>query len=387
MDSGAGGDDGEGTLRGGGESNWVGNEGLDEGFFGYENYEADGDTRFAFGTSNPSPSIGHTSATPLFSPSAPSPDSLNPNLKLNVNLSLYGPPLASGGGELRIYNILALAVLESKQKFDLDAAINFFRNAVYVPEQFPALRVEVEGPLTKTLYTISLFEGGRVQSTGGCMPREAGLCMKQIGRRLAQKMGAEVTFRNFEIHNLLGVVDLKCRIDLQKLKALGPGHIDYEPSKFPALRISLPVSRGVGDATGGDFDLPDASAIDPLAAHFGADASSTTTASAAAAPNRGGGAGGGSAGGGSVQASASSLAGTSLTGTASSIATNRSVGLGSQAKRRAEARLAQKEKKRKVETITASIFGNGKINFIGGKSVKSIISILNDLRPFIEACT
>lgn len=268
------------------------------------------------------------------------------NLDLSASLpgsefgnQLYGPPGGaapppipnflsdhSSSGELRIYNVLALAVLECDRKFELDEAIKHFVNASYTPEQFPALRVEVRGPLTQTLYTISLFDGGRIQSTGGCMPKEAGVCMKQVARRIRQKLDIDIKFKNFEIHNLLGVVDLACDISLAKLYSLAPGQKDFEPTKFPALRISIPVPQSV-----------------PAAA-----AQSEGPAGAAAAHSR---------------------------------------FKGANTRKREAARIAQQEKKRKVETITASIFANGKINFIGGKSVRSIVAVLNELRPFIEACT
>lgn len=75
------------------------------------------------------------------------------------------------------------------------------------------------------------------------MPREAGMCMKQVAKRLAKCMGIKVKFRNFEVHNLLAVVDLGHPVDLWKLYSLAPGVKEYEPSKFPALRVTIPVPQ------------------------------------------------------------------------------------------------------------------------------------------------
>lgn len=228
-------------------------------------------------------------------------------------------------GELRIHNVLALAVLQSSRKIELDEAVKLFKNAIYNPEFFPALRIEIKGPITQSVYTISYYDSGRIQSAGGCMPREAGLCMKQVARRLRSRLGVTIKFKNFEIHNLLAVLDMGCCIDLHKLYSLAPGQKGFEPSRFPALRVSLPVRQPESEQSVQD----DANRSGPQSE-----------------PPRAG----------SVQ------------------------------ERRAAARTVQKSK-RKVETVTASIFSNGKINFVGGKSVKSIVTIIDDLRPFIEACT
>lgn len=168
------------------------------------------------------------------------------------------------------------------------------------------------------------------------MPREAGMCMKQVARRLRDRLGVSIKFKKFEVHNLLGVIDVGCEISLPKLYSLVPGQKDFEPTKFPALRVCIPVPQVIKSEA------------------------------------------------------ASSVSHEQSEKASSAVAT----------RKREAARLTQKEKKRKVETITASVFANGKINFVGGKyvlvtihqstchrSVRSIVAVLNELRPFIEACT
>lgn len=135
------------------------------------------------------------------------------------------------------------------------------------------------------------------------MPREAGICMKKVARRIRSRLGVRIKFTNFEVHNLLAVIDLGCEINLPKLFALGPGQKDYEPEKFPALRVSMPVPPLLESQ---------ARSRDPV------------------------------------------------------LASNRMIGGNSMIQKREAARLLQ-EKKKKVEAVTASIFSNGKINFVGGK--------------------
>ncbi|EZG88187.1 putative transcription factor TFIID, protein TBP [Gregarina niphandrodes] len=226
--------------------------------------------------------------------------------------------------DLRIHNVLALAVLESDEKINLDEAVKLFINASYVPEIFPAVRIEVRGQITGAMYTISLFDGGRIQSAGGCMPREAGLCMKRVARRLRKGLNIRVKFRSFEIHNLLGVVDICKRIDLNKMYQVAPGTTDYEPSKFPALRVSVPVPERVRERKRQQE-------LEPMM---------------------------------NSQAPEDTLR-----------------------RKREAARIITGSKKKKVETITASIFTNGKINFVGGKSVESIVAVLEELKPYIDACS
>eukprot|EP01053_Blabericola_migrator_P007734 Blabericola_migrator_1__7733@NODE_394_length_8993_cov_144_363433_g314_i0_p3_GENE_NODE_394_length_8993_cov_144_363433_g314_i0NODE_394_length_8993_cov_144_363433_g314_i0_p3_ORF_typecomplete_len273_score46_29TBP/PF00352_21/2e06TBP/PF00352_21/9_6e16_NODE_394_length_8993_cov_144_363433_g314_i010631881 len=218
-------------------------------------------------------------------------------------------------GELRIHNVLALAYIKCERALSLDELTPLFINSYYNTKGFPALRIEVKGPLTGTCYTISLFDGGRIQSAGGCMPREAGICMKKVIRRIMQRLNVKIEFSKFEVHNLLGVVDLGMEINLPKLHSLAPGTKDYEPEKFPALRVSLPVPKLPQD----DKAQPTPSKTDTIQV------------------------------------------------------------------KKAAAKITQERKKKKVESITASIFSNGKINFVGGKSVKSIVMIIDELRPFIEA--
>eukprot|EP01057_Protomagalhaensia_wolfi_P001490 Protomagalhaensia_wolfi_Nauph_80__1489@NODE_18_length_4932_cov_64_724709_g14_i0_p4_GENE_NODE_18_length_4932_cov_64_724709_g14_i0NODE_18_length_4932_cov_64_724709_g14_i0_p4_ORF_typecomplete_len243_score44_76TBP/PF00352_21/7_3e07TBP/PF00352_21/2e12_NODE_18_length_4932_cov_64_724709_g14_i011621890 len=209
----------------------------------------------------------------------------------------YLTPSPRADGELRIHNVLALAYMKCERALSLDELTPLFVNSYYNTKGFPALRIEVKGPLTGTCYTISLFDGGRIQSAGGCMPREAGICMKKVIRRIIQRLNVKIEFSKFEVHNLLGVVDLGVEINLPKLHSLAPGTKDYEPDKFPALRVSMPVPKSCSD----DKATSAPPKTDTLAV------------------------------------------------------------------KKAAAKIMQDRKKKKVETITASIFSNGKINFVGGK--------------------
>eukprot|EP01054_Gregarina_sp_Poly1_P004697 Gregarina_sp_Poly_1__4696@NODE_2509_length_2045_cov_200_134479_g1594_i0_p2_GENE_NODE_2509_length_2045_cov_200_134479_g1594_i0NODE_2509_length_2045_cov_200_134479_g1594_i0_p2_ORF_typecomplete_len284_score37_76TBP/PF00352_21/2_6e05TBP/PF00352_21/7_1e16HAP/PF03866_13/1_1e03HAP/PF03866_13/0_26_NODE_2509_length_2045_cov_200_134479_g1594_i010871938 len=243
----------------------------------------------------------------------------NPNDPIDPRLLQFYPASSSqrADGELRIHNVLALAYMECERTVSLDELTPLFVNSYFNTKGFPALRIEVKGPLTGTCYTISLFDGGRIQSAGGCMPREAGICMKKVIRRIVQRLHIKIKFSRFEVHNLLGVVDLGMEINLTKLHGLAPGSKDYEPEKFPALRVSMPVPQG---------------SLDELA---------------------------------KPQAQ---------------INKNDTIKT-----KKAAAKITQDRRKKKVETITASIFSNGKINFVGGKSVQSIVAVIDELRPFIEA--
>ena len=190
--------------------------------------------------------------------------------------------------------------------------VKFFINATYVPELFPALRIEIVGKISGATYTISLFDSGRIQSTGGVMPREAGIAMKSVIKRLRNSLSIDIKFKNFQVHNMLCIANMCGRIDLAKLKSISTFASDYQPSKFPALRICVPI----------------------------------------------------------------------LAESTESYSQNNS-----KDKESDNDFLYPRKKKRKIksEQITASIFSNGKISFVGGKSLKSVQYAIKQIRPLLDA--
>eukprot|EP01069_Polyplicarium_translucidae_P004493 Polyplicarium_translucidae@DN2592_c1_g1_i1.p2 len=102
--------------------------------------------------------------------------------------------------------------------------------------------------MSGSTYTVSLFESGKMQSTGGCWPEEARASMKKIAKRLKYQMGyTNIRFHSFEVQNLLAVIDNRQLVNLHQLCKVYPGS-DYEPERFPAVRLRIPISKEVSAA-------------------------------------------------------------------------------------------------------------------------------------------
>eukprot|EP01070_Trichotokara_eunicae_P009706 Trichotokara_eunicae@DN615_c0_g1_i2.p1 len=116
-----------------------------------------------------------------------------------------------------------------------------FGNSYYNPEEFPATRIDIRAR-SGSVYTISVFESGKIQSTGGCWPEEAKISMKKVAKKMISKLDyKKVKFRNFEVQNILAVIDIGFPISLHQLCRVYPT-VDYEPERFPAVRVRVPMA-------------------------------------------------------------------------------------------------------------------------------------------------
>lgn len=247
---------------------------------------------------------------------------------------------------LTVHNVLASGSLACNERLDLDKCCMVLGNSYYSPAEFPALRVDVRGERS-ALFTISLFESGRIQSTGGCRPIEAKKAMIKIGRRLRQKLGYAITFQNFEIQNILAVYDAGFPVSLPHFSASFHGHVYYEPDRFPAARVRIPVPartqlKKEGDEMKKEEDQTEQRVSAKLRKLMIGDASPASEVSG---------------GVGSYM----------ITATARRPVTTRQ----------------RQEKMPKEETVTANVFSTGKITFTGAKSIASLNYALTKLKPVI----
>eukprot|EP00917_Polyrhabdina_sp_WS-2016_P012259 GHVP01026983.1.p1 GENE.GHVP01026983.1~~GHVP01026983.1.p1 ORF type:complete len:254 (-),score=46.52 GHVP01026983.1:648-1352(-) len=139
---------------------------------------------------------------------------------------------------LTIHNVLAAANM-GDVKLDMDKVSQILGNSYWQPSEFPSVRVDVK--LNGNAYTISIFETGKMQSTGGCRPEESKRSMMKISKKLRNNFpDLPIKFRDFQVQNILAVINLGHKISLSKLEKVYIDS-DYEPQRFPALRARIPV--------------------------------------------------------------------------------------------------------------------------------------------------
>eukprot|EP00917_Polyrhabdina_sp_WS-2016_P012286 GHVP01027017.1.p1 GENE.GHVP01027017.1~~GHVP01027017.1.p1 ORF type:complete len:189 (-),score=35.87 GHVP01027017.1:897-1406(-) len=117
---------------------------------------------------------------------------------------------------LTIHNVLAAANM-GDVKLDMDKVSQILGNSYWQPSEFPSVRVDVK--LNGNAYTISIFETGKMQSTGGCRPEESKRSMMKISKKLRNNFpDLPIKFRDFQVQNILAVINLGHKISLSKLE-------------------------------------------------------------------------------------------------------------------------------------------------------------------------
>eukprot|EP00922_Rhytidocystis_sp_ex-Travisia-forbesii_P030688 GHVS01045303.1.p1 GENE.GHVS01045303.1~~GHVS01045303.1.p1 ORF type:complete len:232 (+),score=25.70 GHVS01045303.1:69-764(+) len=155
-------------------------------------------------------------------------------------------PNSSGGstnsgekrGQLVVHNVLMSSQVSCP--LDLDVCCCHFGNAVYNPEDFRCLRVDVRST-SGELISISIFSNGKMQATGGRTIASTRRSLKKVAKRLkSSPLNYPVAFKKPEVSNMLAVFDLGYSINLVLLSR-GCRGTDYEPERFPGARIKIPI--------------------------------------------------------------------------------------------------------------------------------------------------
>lgn len=107
-------------------------------------------------------------------------------------------------------------------------------NAEYNPKRFSAVIMRIREPRTTAL----IFASGRLVCTGAKTEADSRLACRKYGR-IIQKLGFQVTFKGWKIHNIVGSVDVRFPISLECLEAAHKQFASYEPELFPGLIYRL----------------------------------------------------------------------------------------------------------------------------------------------------
>ena len=104
------------------------------------------------------------------------------------------------------------------------------RNAEYNPRRFAAVVIRLRSPKTTAL----VFESGKMVVTGAKTEEESHKAARKYARMI-QMLKYPVSFSNFVIQNIVGSVDVKFAIDLEKISTQHSQFCSYEPEVFPGL--------------------------------------------------------------------------------------------------------------------------------------------------------
>jgi len=115
-------------------------------------------------------------------------------------------------------------------KLDLKQIVLQARNAEYNPKRFAAVIIRLRDPKTTAL----IFASGKMVCTGA-KSEEASMTAARKYARMIQKMGFNVTFKDFKIQNIVGSCDVKFPIKLDTLVKEHQSFCSYEPELFPGL--------------------------------------------------------------------------------------------------------------------------------------------------------
>lgn len=129
----------------------------------------------------------------------------------------------------KLQNIVATVDLDCG-KLDLKKIAMHARNAEYNPKRFAAVIMRIREPRTTAL----IFSSGKMVCTGAKSEKESRLAARKYAR-VIQKLGFPSKFKDFKIQNMVGSVDVKFPIRLEKLVLSHAQFSSYEPELFPGL--------------------------------------------------------------------------------------------------------------------------------------------------------
>ena len=112
------------------------------------------------------------------------------------------------------------------------------KNAEYNPRRFSAVIMKIKEPKTTAL----IFSNGRIVCLGAKTEEDSKKACKNFGK-IIKSLGYPAIFKEFKIENIVGSLDIKFNISLNKLyfhiiKNFNSGlrrYVVYEPEVFPGL--------------------------------------------------------------------------------------------------------------------------------------------------------
>lgn len=114
------------------------------------------------------------------------------------------------------------------------------RNSEYNPARFCGVVMRLREPKATAL----IFSSGKIVVTGTKHETSALLATRKFVR-IIQKLGFQVRFMNFQIHNMVSTCDLRFPIRLENLNQVHGQFSSYEPELFPALIYRMVKPRVV----------------------------------------------------------------------------------------------------------------------------------------------
>ncbi|TPP55180.1 TBP factor [Fasciola gigantica] len=162
-------------------------------------------------------------------------DETKPTVELKLALTRPVAPDSEETTELMygmrkplIYNVISTANLECQ--IELRKLVLHVRSAEYNPKRFPGAVVRLREPRATCL----VFSNGKLVCTGARSEAEAHLASRKCAR-IIQKIGFLARFTNFKVQNMVGLVDLRFPIRLERLTLANEQMTQYEPEIFPGL--------------------------------------------------------------------------------------------------------------------------------------------------------
>lgn len=180
------------------------------------------------------------SATPILSQTLSQPPLNSPQKGLNVKTEGAAPPQESMTAQVpsslnfdvgptpTVQNVVCTVNLGCQ--LDLQR-VNFrTRNSEYNPKRFCGVVMRLMNPRSTAL----IFSSGKIVVTGVRHEQNAVLACRKYARIL-QKIGFQVKFLDFKIHNMIATCDLRFPLRLENLHQIHGQFSSYEPELFPAL--------------------------------------------------------------------------------------------------------------------------------------------------------
>lgn len=131
-----------------------------------------------------------------------------------------------------------IATVNLGVKLDLRDIALRARNCEYNPKRFTGSIMRIREPKTTALF----FSTGKMVVTGAKSEEWAKKAARKFAR-IIQKLGYNVTFKEFKIQNIVAVCDAKFPIRLEGLALAHRSFASYEPELFPGLiyRMMTPI--------------------------------------------------------------------------------------------------------------------------------------------------
>jgi len=137
-----------------------------------------------------------------------------------------------------IQNVVSVVNLQCK--LDLRKIATNTRNAEYNPKRFAAVILRIREPRTTSL----VFASGKLVCTGAKSEDDSKLAARKYAR-IIQKLGFEVKFHGYKVHNIVGSVDVRFPIRLEAFNTIHSQFSSYEPELFPGLIYRMVSPRVV----------------------------------------------------------------------------------------------------------------------------------------------